>query len=123
MMWDGQGGAVIVDWKTGSAHDDSDIAAQLGAYGLYATLLRNVPAERIVALHVNVRSGEVHRHPVGPEAISEARARIVADVSDMRQKLSDVSADVADPAAYPLLAEGDPACGRCVFKGLCGRAS
>ena len=122
LMWDGQGGAVIVDWKTGRRHEDADIAAQLGAYGLYVTRERGVPADRIRAVHVNLRDGTTTPHGVGVVEIEAARARIADDLRDMRSRLRDVEANEADAEDYPLLPEGSGACARCTFRGTCGRA-
>ena len=36
LMDDGQGGLVIVDWKTGRSHVDETVNTQLGIYGVYA---------------------------------------------------------------------------------------
>ena len=121
LMWDGQGGAVIVDWKTGRHHEATDIAAQLGAYGLYVTHERGVPSDRIRAVHVNLRDGTTTPHHVGDAEIADARARIAGDLRDMRGRLRDVDANEADADDYPPLAEGSSACARCTFRGTCGR--
>jgi hypothetical protein len=121
LMWDGQGGAVIVDWKTGRHHEGADIAAQLGAYGLYAAQERGVPRDRIRAVHVNLRDGTTTTHAVGEREIEAARARIAEDMAAMRARLRDIPANEAAAEDYPLLPAGSTDCARCNFRGTCGR--
>lgn len=121
LVSDGRGGVVIVDWKTGDAHQHEEIAAQLGVYGLYATLELGVPADRIQALHVNLRHGTETRHPVGPAEIAAARAHIATSHAAMRARLVDVAGNVALKDDFPELPVGDPACGRCTFRRACGK--
>lgn len=121
LVEDGRGGVVVLDWKTGEAHHDADIAVQLGVYGLYATQELGVPADRITAMHVNLRTGTETRHPVGPVEIEAAAARILESTSAMRARLRDVSQNVAAPEDYPELPADAAACRYCNFRGVCGR--
>jgi hypothetical protein len=121
MVDDGRGGAVILDWKTGSHHAEDEIAAQLGVYGLYATDVLGLPADKLVAMHVNVRHGSETQHPVGREEIEVARERIRSTTAAMRAKLVDVAGNVARAEDYPTLPVGDPTCASCGFRGICGR--
>lgn len=118
---DGRGGVVIIDWKTGDAHSDEEIAAQLGVYGLYATQELRVPPDRVVALHVNVRHGTETRHAVGPGEMDAARVTIGAGVEKMRARLVDVEHNVAREEDHPPLDEGDRRCTWCNFRRVCGR--
>lgn len=118
---DGRGGVVIIDWKTGEAHSDEVIAAQLGVYGLYATQELGVDATRIQALHVNVRHATETKHPVGPAEIEAARETIGRTLAEMRAKLRSVPENLADVADYPPVEEGDGRCRRCSFRRTCGR--
>lgn len=118
---DGRGGLVIIDWKTGEAHDDATIAAQLGVYGLYVTEVLAADPDRITALHVNTRHGTETRHPVGPAEIAAARAEIAATTAAMRAGLVDVAGNVARVEDHPALPEGAPRCGHCNFRRICGR--
>jgi hypothetical protein len=116
------GGLVIVDWKTGAAHDDADIAAQLGVYGLYTTLVLGAAPGSLRAMHVNLREDRVVQHAVGPAEIAAARSEIGASISGMRARLRDVDANLADREAFPTEEEGSPHCRWCSFRGVCGRA-
>ncbi len=118
---DGRGGVVIIDWKTGDAHSEGTIAAQLGVYGLYATDVLGVPADRIVAMHVNLRHETETRHPVGPAEIEAAGAEVAAGLRLLRSRLRDVAENIADKEDFPTLPEGDPKCRWCNLRRSCGR--
>lgn len=121
MVEDGHGGVVIIDWKTGDAHENEEIGAQLGVYGLYATQELNVPADQVTALHVNLRHNTETRHTVGPPEIEAARAKIATSVAAMRARLVDVAGNVAAEADHPTLPPGDRRCTWCNFRRVCGR--
>ncbi|MFN7147732.1 MAG: PD-(D/E)XK nuclease family protein, partial [Myxococcota bacterium] len=121
LVADGKGGVVIIDWKTGEAHADAEIAAQLGVYGIYATQELGVPVDRVKAMHVNLRFTTETTHAVGPTEIEAARVEIETSVAVMRAKLRDVAANLADREDYPMLAEGDRQCRWCSFRRTCGR--
>ncbi len=121
LVSDGKGGAVVVDWKTGARHETTVVAAQLGVYGLYCTMRHDIPADRIIAMHVNLRTGDRTQHPITTEILEQARADIQASADAMRAKLVDVPGNVADQADFLMLEEGSPACERCQFRRSCGR--
>lgn len=121
LVSDGQGGAVVIDWKTGKHHQTEVVAAQLGVYGLYCTMQHNIPADRIIAMHVNLRTGDRTQHPIDAAILEAAQADIQASADAMRAKLSDVAGNVADPAEFPMLPEGNPKCAGCQFRRSCGR--
>ncbi len=121
MVGDGKGGVVIIDWKTGSNHDDAEIASQLGIYGLYATQELGIPEDRIVAMHVNLRHNTETRHAVGPTEIALAREAVRAGVTELRAPLKDVARNIAEKDDFPTLAEGSAKCGWCNFRRSCGR--
>lgn len=121
MVDDGRGGVVILDWKTGSAHDDAQISAQLGVYGLYASSQLGVAPDAIVALHVNLRHDLETRHSVGRPEIETARALIGSTTAQMRAGLTSIHENTAAKEHYPTLDLGSPECGRCTFRGICGR--
>jgi hypothetical protein len=121
LVSDGQGGVVIIDWKTGDAHSDGEIAAQLGVYGIYATQELGVPTDKVKAMHVNLRHDTLTTHVVGPREIGAARDEIEHSVAQMRGKLRDVPGNVASPEDYPLVPADDPRCRWCNFRRSCGR--
>lgn len=121
MVGDGTGGVVIIDWKTGDSHDDGEIAAQLGVYGLYATQELGVAEDRVVAMHVNLRHGTETRHVVGPAAIQAARDAVATGVAEMRAALVEVPNNVARKEDFPPLPAGSDRCRWCNFRRVCGR--
>jgi hypothetical protein len=121
LMADGNGGVVIIDWKTGEAHSDHEIAAQLGVYGIYATQELGVPTDRVKAMHVNLRHAVETTHVVGPTEIEAAREEIETSVGVMRAKLRDVPRNVADREDYPMVPAADGRCRWCSFRRSCAR--
>lgn len=121
LVSDGRGGAVVVDWKTGQHHKTQVVAAQLGVYGLYCTMQHSIPADRIIAMHVNLRSGEHTQHPIDDAILDQARADIEASADAMRTKLVDVPGNIASAEDFPKLPEGDERCAGCQFRRSCER--
>lgn len=121
LVEDGAGGGVILDWKTGEAHQDEDIAAQLGVYGLYCSGQRRIAEDRLVAMHVNLRHGTETRHPVGAAEVAQARLTIARSITEMRSLLRDPLQNLVLEDDFPVLPEGDARCGTCRFRRSCGR--
>lgn len=118
---DDRGGLVIIDWKTGDNHDDDDIGAQLGVYGLYAVHELRVAEDAITAMHVNLRHGTATRHAVDAAAMATAARTVAESAGAMRATLRDATNNVADKADFPMLPEGAAACRRCSFRRSCAR--
>lgn len=125
VVTDGDGGFVIVDWKTGKMHHPDDVDGQLGIYGMY--VLSNY-------LGVDVERGDLplHRvrglyaHPIaGAHRTVELRVQDVdAALHAIRasaDRMSDPSGDVPDREQFPKVRAGDPACEHCSFRRYCGR--
>lgn len=121
LVSDGRGGGVVIDWKTGAHHQTSVVAAQLGVYGLYCTLHHNIPADRIIAMHVNLRTGDRTQHPIDAAVLDQARADIQSSADAMRAKLVDLPSNTASRDDFPKLPEGDPGCASCAFRRSCER--
>jgi len=121
LVSDGKGGAVVIDWKTGKHHQTSVVAAQLGVYGLYCTMHHDIPADRIIAMHVNLRTGDRTQHPIDAAVLDQARTDIQASADAMRAKLVDVPGNIAQQSDFPMLEEGDTRCEGCSFRRSCGR--
>jgi len=127
---DGQGGLVIIDWKTGRRHDPDTVSAQLGVYGVYVldsyfnqrssgAGLHSV--ERIKTMYVNLRSAEHHVFKLKEADIQTAVETIRASAAQMQSRLTDVPENIADKDQFPMLPEGAPACTRCRFRRSCDR--
>jgi hypothetical protein len=121
LVSDGSGGAVVIDWKTGAHHKTEVVAAQLGVYGLYCVEHHDIPADRIIAMHVNLRTGDRTQHPIDRAILDQAQQDIQTSADAMRAKLVDVPGNVADEVDFPMLPEGDASCGSCLFRRSCGR--
>ena len=121
LVSDGRGGAVVIDWKTGAHHQTQVVAAQLGVYGLYCTLHHDIPADRIIAMHVNLRTGDRTQHPIDATVLAQAREDIASSADGMRAKLVDIPGNIARLEDFPMLPEGDASCARCAFRRSCGR--
>ncbi len=121
LVGDGKGGCVIVDWKTGSAHNSAVIAEQLGVYGLYCQRRYRVPPSRLVAMHVNLRLGTREQHRVDDHTLEATRLAIRDSAAAMRDMLDDPERNLASQARFPMLPEGAPTCRTCPFRRTCGR--
>ena len=121
MMDDGQGGVVIVDWKTGQSQDEERISQQLGVYGLYARDHLGLPSERIKALHVDLRARSHKSLPITEEQLASAAAWVGTSSAEMRACLVDEVGNVAREEDFPPLPEGSEACSRCRFRRSCQR--
>jgi len=129
LVEDGRGGLVVVDWKTGRAHDPDAITGQLGVYGVYvlSRYLRVAPErrrkrdlDRVKTMYVNLRSGERAVYALTGAHVDEAIELIRASAARMRA-LVPVEGERPDPKDFPMLSEGDPACDTCSFRRTCGR--
>ncbi len=118
---DDRGGLVIIDWKTGDNHDDDNIAAQLGIYGLYSVRELGVAEDAITAMHVNLRHGTATRHAVDSAAMAKAASAVAESAAAMRAKLRDVGNNIADKDDFQVLPPGAEACRRCNFRRSCAR--
>jgi hypothetical protein len=121
LVSDGRGGSVIVDWKTGSAHDSAVIAEQLGVYGLYCRIRHRIPPSRLVAMHVNLRLGTREQHRVDDATLEQTRRTIRDSAAAMRGLLDDPGRNLASIERFPLLPEGAGPCRTCPFRRTCGR--
>jgi hypothetical protein len=118
---DGRGGRVVIDWKTGAAHEKEAISAQLGIYGLYCESVHGIPPERIQAMHVNLRLNSQELHPIDRESLDASAGFIAASASSMRARLQETERNLASPDAFPLLPPDARACGTCPFRRSCDR--
>jgi hypothetical protein len=117
---DENGDLHIIDWKTGSPHKTS--LAQLSIYGLVISEKHGAPLERMTAHLVYVRAGVHEPYNNLAAGVDEARRNISTFVSDVRERLTDVEANIAgDIDAFPMTTDLWK-CRSCNFRELCGRA-
>ncbi|MBW2257532.1 MAG: PD-(D/E)XK nuclease family protein [Deltaproteobacteria bacterium] len=128
LVEDGRGGLVVVDWKTGAAHNPARIAGQLGIYAIYvlSRYLGVDPAhhrpsdlERVKTMYVNLRSGDrevfhlEEAHVEGALALIRSSAGRMAALEEEAQR--------SELVTFPQLPAGDPTCGSCPFRATCDR--
>jgi CRISPR/Cas system-associated exonuclease Cas4 (RecB family) len=109
----------ILDWKSGGAKPEH--AAQIGMYGLWASVKHGIAPEQIALSLEYLQSGESVEVPLTAFDLEQARERLRDSVQDMSQYLE--GADIA--RNVPLdREEWDPCydpdiCSRCPFYELC----
>ena len=130
LVSDGEGGFVVIDWKTGRAHDAETVVRQLGVYGAYVVqrYLRQDPGrveadqlDRVKVMYVNLREETYDTRDLDLAAMRETLATIDTSSARMRELLVDVGENVAKEADFPMLEEGAEACAHCAFRRTCGR--
>jgi len=130
LVSDGDGGFVVIDWKTGRAHDGETVVRQLGVYGAYVVqrYLRRDPhqvdgelLDRVKVMYVNLREHSFDTRDLVVEGMQQTLQTIRTSAAGMRDLLRDVSENVADEADFPMLEEGAEACAHCPFRRSCGR--
>lgn len=110
------GGAVLVDWKTGRQRDgDRD---QLLGYALYARDTWGVPLEKVDCRVVYLPSLDEVEVRIAPEEISTFSQQMRSSISRMQELLVDPAENVATIDNFPRV-DDEVACGRCVFRRPC----
>jgi hypothetical protein len=121
LVRDGRGGLVVVDWKTGAAHDPAEVDAQLAVYALSVSRRFRVAPEKVLGVHASTRDAAFRRVAFDADALAAATARVRASAAAMTALLPDPSVDRLDADALPQLDAGAPACARCRYRRACDR--
>ncbi len=121
LVADGRGGLVIIDWKTGTSHDNAAIATQMGVYGLYCADRYQVSPEKLIAMHVNLRTGKQLRHPIDDDGLERTKQHVASSSNQMLNMLRDQDSNQATAEDFAMLAAGSAFCSRCRFRGTCQR--
>ncbi len=119
LVSDGQGGLVIVDWKTGRDHDPDEVADQLAVYAAYVTHAYGVPVDRVVGLQASTRTGAHTAHPLDAARVEAVTERATASAAAMRALHPNPARDAVPEHAAPPLEMGSAPCGRCRFRRVC----
>lgn len=119
LMEDGQGGLVIVDWKTGRSHVSETVQDQLGIYALYAR--QDLGVQNIKAVHVNLREDQFTTHEVDEAQLEKSEAFVRDSAAAMRAMLTQPDDNLGSEADFEKIPEGSPACSRCRFRRDCER--
>ena len=121
-------GYVIIDWKTGQSHTSTSVNAQLGIYGVYVkhryfgsldTLFQD--SGSLKAMYVNTRQNTFQTVVVDETMIEEAITLITLSSKKMKERLHDVSENIALKADFPMISEGSQKCTFCVYRRSCER--
>ncbi len=110
------GGAVVVDWKTGLARQSDH--EQLLGYALFAEASWGVPAERVTGLVVYLPAMEEQPVKIDPGELQSFQGRMRASIEGMRARLEDPAANRAVITKFPQTERAE-ACARCVFRRPC----
>jgi len=127
LVGDEAGGFTIVDWKTGKAHTDDSVSAQLGVYALYVlkTYLPRLPEaeglEKISTLFANLREGEHKVWTLTSADIDKTRRLIKTSSDAMRARMESVEENIARIEQFPQVPEGSEKCEWCRFRATCKR--
>lgn len=114
------GGAVVVDWKTGRAREGYD--DQVLGYALYLHNRYQVPLERMQAVLVYLNEGVETQVRIEPTAVDRFRRNFSESSKAMRELLVDAATNTALPEEAFARTEELEACARCVFRRPCGRS-
>jgi len=130
LVRDGDGGFVVIDWKTGREHNAEVVAKQLGVYGAYVLdrYLGQTPGastdaavSRVRAMYVNTRENSYETRDLSRDMLDSTVATVQESAALMRAKLVDVPQNSAREADFPRVEVGSSECGRCHFRRECGR--
>ncbi|MCB9680749.1 MAG: PD-(D/E)XK nuclease family protein [Alphaproteobacteria bacterium] len=118
---DGQGGLVVIDWKTGTMHVDDEVDAQLGVYALYAHRRYTMPGPRITVVQASTRDGSFRQRTGSAADLAETSRRIQASADQMAALLRDPTRDEAEEVRFPKLPAGSDTCETCTYRRACDR--
>jgi CRISPR/Cas system-associated exonuclease Cas4 (RecB family) len=113
------GGARVVDWKTGAQREGHD--GQVLGYALYLAHRYGIDPLRVRASLVYLNAGAEVEVAVTPEALERFMAHFRGSVATMRGLLVDPGANAPRPEADFPLTEDLRTCGTCAFRRICGR--
>ncbi len=110
------GGAVVVDWKTGQQRESD--REQLLGYAMFARDTWGVPLERIECRVVYLPSANEDEVRVGSEEVEAFAGRMRASIARMKALLDDPAQNLARIERFPATGD-DRACRRCPFRRPC----
>lgn len=111
-----EGGAVVVDWKTGLARQSDH--EQLLGYALFAEAVWGVPAARVTGLVVYLPAMDEQQVKIDPAELQSFQGRMRASIEGMRGRLEDPAQNRAAIEQFPQT-QSEEACARCVFRRPC----
>jgi hypothetical protein len=118
-FFDNDGTPIVVDWKTGKARDGYD--DQVLGYAMYLSSRYKLDAEKVKTSLVYVNEGVEQDITVSKESLDRFKNHFKLSVNKMRELLQDTAANVPKESHSFPMTEDREACGRCVFRRVCGR--
>lgn len=114
------GGATIVDWKTGQRDDPGSHRLQMHIYALHAAGKWGFPLDKIRIVAWALASQHGDEVVAKPEELEASKAEILASIAAMRDRLVDRDAarNVAEQDAFPKT-EDTRRCRYCAFQRIC----
>lgn len=116
LAYDDSGITHLVDWKTGRPKEEDRF--QVRSYAMLAGEKWQVPPERCAGALVYLGRNEVQVVEVTTSELEEAKARMVASMTEMRAPLRDPAANLALPEDFPRTSD-TAECAHCNFRQLC----
>lgn len=117
--FDDDGTPVVVDWKTGKSREGYD--EQVLGYAMYLASRYQLDAEKVKTSLVYLNEGTEQHVSVSTESIEAFKGHFRVSVNKMRELLQDAASNMPkDEGSFPMTNELS-ACGRCVFRRVCGR--
>lgn len=113
-----EGGAMIIDWKTGRG-SESDISLQLACYGMYAINQWGFEAEKVKLIEYNLLTDQTVEFSISAGEIESAKAYIRGSIADMQSLLVDVENNVPQPERSFQKVTDEKIRGRCNFQKVC----
>jgi RecB family exonuclease len=113
------GTVVLIDWKTGK--EKEDLSLQLKLYALRLGLIDKINAEELVLEGYNyfLSGGRKIGRRITVEDINEAKEQIAQSQSNMKNLLSDITANLPKSEDHFPKTESKEKCRKCVFRELC----
>jgi hypothetical protein len=116
---DEDGGAVVVDWKTGKVRDGYD--EQVLGYALYVSQRYRLPLEKVRTRLVYLNSGQEHEVRVDTASMDAFMAHFTQSVERMRGLLANATSNIPREEVAFERTEDLGTCARCAFRRPCGR--
>jgi hypothetical protein len=121
LVRDEAGGFVVIDWKTGAAHDPATVVQQLGVYAAYVRQRYMSDDGEVRVMYANLRHGDHEVRVVTGDLVTQAVGRIEKSASAMTSLLDDAAENIANVQSFPMLEEGSSVCATCVYRRSCER--
>jgi len=115
---DGDGGKVVIDWKTGRSHRAEVVRDQLAVYGLY---VQEKYKQTSRGMYANVRLNNWGLYDLDDELLDRVAAFIQGSYDEMQAADPDPAAVEESEENFSKIPVGSRQCRWCAFRRDCGR--